>query len=223
MRVLLCSEGNHEGSQCDDNPQALKAIVLRVLPPGISCEWIDVHDLPRSNPMPGKGGGHFKLALKAFKYAMERQFDAVVLVTDADCHKERIKQFDEAQVHLHFRIPRAIGIAVQAFDAWILADQQAMSAVLDQNVPLQPLPENLDGGKGSARHPKQVCRKIMEQHGWTGRPSEFYAAVAAAMELDSVAQRCPLGFEPFLQRLRALAVSFPPHGASDAGGAGVVG
>ena len=96
MRILLVSEGKHEGHAADEKPQALWALVKRVVPPGTTFDWLDVHDLPRGNTLPGKGRGHFKLALKAMKHALDSGFDALVLVTDADGYKDRSDQFDEA-------------------------------------------------------------------------------------------------------------------------------
>jgi hypothetical protein len=204
VRVLLVSEGSHEGHPAEENPQALRAIVRRILPGSASYEWLDVHDLPRGNPFPGKGGGHFKLALKALKYAMDKGVDALVCITDADRRHERIKGFDEAQDSDRLKLPRALGIPVEAFDAWILADHKALGDALGVALSLLPSPEALDGGKGSARHPKQVCRALMQQHKWKGSQAEFYEAVCDCADLEVIAARCPKGFLPFLQRLRKL-------------------
>jgi len=204
VRTLLVSEGKHEGHAADEKPQALWALVKRVVPPGTTYDWLDVHDLPRGNTLPGKGRGHFKLALKAMKHALDSGFDALVLVTDADGYKDRSDQFDEAQETTRFPIPRALGIAVEAFDAWILADHQALSTVLNKAVSLLPMPESYKGPKGSPKHPKQVCKSLIEEHGWDGSGAEFYAAACACADLDVLADRCPRGFQPFLQRLRGL-------------------
>src|SRR5438270_6792632 len=107
------SEGTHEGHPAEENPQALRALVRRVLPASTTYEWLDVHDLPRGNPFPGKGGGHFKLALKALKHATDNKFDALVCVTDADRRHERIAEFDRAQESDRLRLPRALGIPVE--------------------------------------------------------------------------------------------------------------
>jgi hypothetical protein len=197
VRVLLISEGSHEGHPAPEKPQALEAIVKRVVSSSASYHWISVRNLPRGNPLPGKGGGHFKLALKAMWYATKNAFDAVVLVTDADGDYERIRQFDQAQESTRFGIPRAFGIPVEAFDAWILADQQALSNVVGKTVPMQPDPESM-------RRPKEACRALMEDYGWRGSQAQFYAAVCAIADLDVIARRCPKGFGPFLDRLRML-------------------
>jgi hypothetical protein len=204
VKVLLVSEGKHEGHADEEKPQALRALVARVLPAETTFEWLDVHDLPRGNTITGKGKGHLKLALKAMKHAIDCGFDALILVTDADRQQDRIAQFDAAQQSIRFPIPRALGIPVEAFDAWILADHQAMSNVLKAEVSLLPLPENYAGPKGSPRHPKQVCRALMRQHAWDGSPAEFYEAVCACADLDVIADRCPRGFQPFLARVRDL-------------------
>lgn len=208
MRVLLISEGSHEGRPAEENPQALRAIVQRVLPRSATYDWLDVHDLPPGNPYPGKGGGHFKLALKALKYTTDKGFDALVCVTDADRRHERIEEFDAVQESDRLMLPRALGIPVEAFDAWILADHKALGDVLGAALSLLPWPETLDGGKGSPRHPKRVCRTLMDLHKWRGSQAEFYAAVCDCADLEAIAARCPKGFSPFLQRLRKLGERF---------------
>jgi hypothetical protein len=197
VRVLLISEGTHEGSPEESKPKALQAIAERILPEWCSFQWLSVRELPRGNPLPGKGGGHLKLAFKAMQYGLDHDFDVLILVTDEDGYPERAEQFDEAQQSTRFTIPRALGIPVGSFDAWILADQQALSRVLIANVPTQPTPEEI-------RDPKTLCRELMKEHGWQGTQAEFYEAVCRALNLDSVAERCPRGFAPFLERLRLL-------------------
>jgi hypothetical protein len=198
MRALFISEGPHEGNLADERPQALRCLVQRVLPSQVSYEWLNVRDLPRGNPLPGKGGGHFKLALKALWHATREQFKAVILVTDADGNRERITQFQQAQESDRFAVPRAFGIAVEEFDAWLLADHQALSQVFQRSVSMQRSCE-------STRHPKETCRELMKQHEWTGSQSELYEAVCQCADLQVVANRCPLGFAPFLDRLQGRA------------------
>jgi hypothetical protein len=205
VKVLLVSEGAQEGQKAEEKPQALQALVRRVLPESATYQWLDAHRLPRGNPFPGKGNGHFKLALRALKYATAKKFDAVVCVTDADRRQERIKEFDAAQESDRFGLPRALGIPVEAFDAWVLADHKALSDVLGAAVSPQSSAETLDGGKGSPRHPKQICRSLMRRHEWKDSQAAFYAAVCGRADLEVIAARCPKGFQPFLQRLQRLA------------------
>jgi hypothetical protein len=200
MRVLLISEGPHEGNPDDERPQALRCLVQRVLPAEATYTWLNVRDLPHGNPLPGKGGGHFRLALKALRYATREQFQAVILVTDADGNRERIAQFQQAQESDRFALPRAFGIAVEEFDAWILADHQALSLIFQRSVGMQRSCESI-------RHPKVICRELMKNHGWTGSQSGLYEAVCRCAAFQVVADRCPLGFAPFWERLQSLAVT----------------
>ena len=129
--------------------------------------------------------------------ATKKGFDGVVLVTDADRNHKRIDEFDQAQASTRFEIPRALGIPVEEFDAWLLADQQALSQVLGKSVSMQPHPESI-------REPKEFCQELMNKYEWGGKKSEFYEAVCKRFDLEIVAKRCPKGFAPFLDRLRKL-------------------
>jgi hypothetical protein len=136
------------------------------------------------------------LALKAMMVATKEGFDGVILVTDADGHQERIGQFEQAQESKKFQIPRALGLPVNEFDAWILADHHALSQVLRMTIAEQEAE--------SLRHPKEACQKLLKQHGWKRSQAEFYEEVCRSADLQVVAVRCPLGFAPFLLRLRSL-------------------
>lgn len=196
MRVLLVSEGTHEGNPDDERPQALRCLVQRVLPADTEYVWRSIRQLPRGNPVKGKGGGHFKLALKAMMVAMKEGFDTLILVTDADGKPERIREFEQAQASQKYPIPRALGLPVEEFDAWILADHEALSAVLGKSVPAHRAE--------SIRHPKEVCQELLAKHGWRDRPAACYEAVCRRVDLQVLADRCPKGFAPFLERLRGL-------------------
>lgn len=197
MRVLLISEGTHEGHPDPARPQALEAIARRILPASAEFTWMSVRDLPRGNPVPGKGGGHFKLAMKAMWHGAKSGFDGLVMVTDADERHERIQQFEHAQASQTFSIHRALGIPVEKFDSWILADQLALSQVLGTTVQMQPSPEAI-------HRPKEQCASIMVKGCWTGSHAEFYERVCQSADLNVVASRCPIGFKPFYERLQAL-------------------
>jgi hypothetical protein len=204
VTVLLLSEGKHEGLDNPEACQALQALVARVLPDWTQFVWRDIHDLPRGNPAPGQGGGHLRVALRAMQEAVRMKTLAVVCVTDADGRHERIEEFDRAQEHPHFTIPRALGLAVEAFDAWMLADHAALSRVFEATVDPLPGPETFTGGKGRPNHPKVFFRELMRRHNWGRSTADCYEAVCACADLDLMAERCPLGFAPFLKRLRQL-------------------
>jgi hypothetical protein len=126
-------------------------------------------------------------------------FDALVLVIDQDNPEERRQQqLDRAQDDLRFPIRRALGVAIRTFDAWMLADERALSALSGCDVPRQRDPEGLSD-------PKLVCRKLREGGECSDvSTSEFYAHLAEHLELSWLEQRCPKGFRPFAERVRKL-------------------
>jgi hypothetical protein len=149
MKVLLVGEGAHERSG------ALEAFVCRLAKPPIECDSAPVSrdDIHTHR---GKGQGFFKRAVRWLWEGPRRGYDAVVLVIDEDGHPERIDEVDCAQDETSItNIPRALGVAVRTFDAWMLADERALSTALPQNVPRQPTPESI-------KDPKQVCKDLRD-------------------------------------------------------------
>jgi hypothetical protein len=145
----------------------------------------------------GRGQGYFKRALRWVLDAHERGFDAVVILVDHDGHPERVREFDDAQVNQSIPFRRALGVAIRTFDAWMLADEHALSAVLGYTVTRQPNPENV-------RDPKQKCVGLLSNCSQAMSQREMYAATAAGADLDVVAERCPRGFAVFAGRVRNL-------------------
>lgn len=120
------------------------------------------------------------------------------MIDQDDPAERRQQQFDRAQDSTVFPIRRALGVAVRTFDAWMLADEKALAAVLGCKCPRQKDPETLS-------EPKTKCQELLE----TGTTelsglSYLYAAVAEVAELTQIEERCRRGFAPFAQRVRAL-------------------
>ncbi len=191
MKVLLVSEGKHEALG------ALETLVRR-LSPKLSCTWRRVSDVKLAT-LHGKGRGFFKRALRFMIDAQKEGFDGLVFVIDEDNRAERIRELDDAQDSTAIGIRRALGCAVHTFDAWFLADEQALSTVLGSVIPKQPHPE------GSA-DAKAACRSLIEDSGSDLAQSDFYAKVAEVLDLDCLVARCPKGFAVFASRVRALGV-----------------
>lgn len=192
MKLLLVSEGKHE-LHGDANRGALQVVVERLL--GIECE---IETRKVSDPAiireVGKGDGMFKRAVAWMRFAMNHGFDAIVLVIDEDGFRDRLKQIDDAQATSVFEIPRALGLAIRTFDAWILADEVAMAKVLGAPVKRQPEMESI-------RDPKEVCRSLCENQ---MSLSEFYSLVLEAANIAELETRCAKGFAPFAKRVRSL-------------------
>jgi hypothetical protein len=192
MNVLLVSEGIHEEAG------ALEALVMRVEPRIKSCAW-----QPSSRKdiatRKGKGQGFFKRAVRWILQARKEGYDALVLVIDEDGRPQRVRELNEAQDERSQTggYPRALGIAIRSFDAWILADEKALSTVLNCVVDRQPSPEN-------NRDPKQSCASLLAHGAVEMRPRDFYAAVTERTDLQCLRDRCPNGFGIFAARVSSL-------------------
>lgn len=194
MKVLLISEGAHEQSG------ALETLCSRLLERPLECEHRSaIHDQPR-RLLQGKGGKFKKKALAWLSDAREDGYDAVVYLIDFDKgNDDRIAQFDEAQtVSISgFDLPRAFGVAVRSFDAWMLADETALSTALGRTVSCQSLPED-------NRDPKTTAREIAAKQ---LALRDLYTKVAESARLDTLCERCPKGFAPFAARIRGWPVT----------------
>ena len=140
----------------------------------------------------GKGGGFFKRSIGWMLTAKKRGFDALILLIDRDRETERVRQLDLAQAFEQVEFRRALGVAIESFDAWILADEKALTKILGRPVRTQKTPESI-------RRPKEACAELGILR------SDLYDEVCQILEIEALTQRCPEGFAPFAQRVRDLA------------------
>jgi len=188
MRVLIVGDGPHE--------EAALPILVRQINARIGATEFDrFKNIPR--PVHGRGNRILKRALGWFFQAAKRGFDGIVLLIDEDGDHDRRRAIDEAQESIATQFPRACGIAIRSFDAWFLADQVALSAVLERTIQRQPDPER-------HAHPKQACQRLIQESD-TSSLSELYRRLAECMDLDTVCERCPDGFTPFAERIARLS------------------
>lgn len=189
MKLLIISEGKNELHG------ALPVLVQRLL--ARTCSYdvkkISDHDL---RVHAGKGNCFTKKAIRCLVHASERGYDGVVVVIDQDNDRSRIGQFQKAQEHQQNPIPRALGIAVRTFDAWMLADEVAIATAVGQAVQKQPDPESMSD-------PKTVGMQLKSSLPSLGL-SDLYLAIAQAARLEVLLDRCPTGFAPFARYVRTL-------------------
>lgn len=188
MRVLLVSEGDHELGG------ALQSLVHRLLDRPVEFDPCEPDDA-RYRQHHRAGETRYAGLARAWLRAAERGgFDALVLLIDRDGDDRRRRQFNQMQEDLSIRQPRALGVAVEEFDAWMLADEQALGGALNlPKLPRQPAPENV-------KDPKELCESLHPGVAWR----EVYATIGNTASLDVIEQRCPKGFAPFAARVRAL-------------------
>ena len=189
------SEGRHElGTREGDS--ALEILVRRLNGDIRQCKSKPVSK-KNIHAHHGKGKGYFKRALRWMLEANKRGYDALILVIDQDNRPERGQELTEAQNDTLVSLRRALGVAIRTFDAWMLADEQALTRVLRHTVERQPNPEEI-------RDPKGVCADLLDDSQVSMSQSELYSAVADAADIDTMEARCPKGFAPFAERVRGL-------------------
>ena len=191
MRALIVSEGKHE------QKGALETLLLRLR--GSAFASHDHKNMCDNSihTHPGKGGRLFKRAVRWLEEAKKHKFDVLVLLIDEDGDHARISHVDKAQEYDRESLPRALGVAVQTFDAWMLADETAVSTATGPTVQRCPEPETI-------RDPKRMCADLLRDGTKRQTQSQMYAAIAKEARLETLVERCPQGFAPFADRLRAL-------------------
>lgn len=195
--VLIVAEGEHEraGGHAD---AALPTLVRRLLGDGIDLQVSIKPNRKVSGHMhAGKGDRLGRKFIGIVQFAEREGFDAVVILMDHDGDDTRLKSATYAQEARLTSFPRAVGIAVRAFDAWILADHVALSSVLATTVDMQPNPEAISD-------PKKVCKSLRDAAGGNRRLRDLYSAVAAIVDLRILRARCPTGFAAFAERVEGL-------------------
>ena len=206
MKILLLSDGPHElgslreASSGTREPFALQALVERMIASAGEFTPRKFSDTSVRGTH-GKGHGLTKRAVAWLRYAQQNEFDAVVAVVDEDGERERLRAIDQAQEDRLFDLPRAFGIAIRSFDAWMLADVRALCHVMGTNVDEQSDPEAM-------RDPKGVFAALLECHSVEMSQREAYAAISGQAEIERIQSRCPKGFEPFARRLEELCRLF---------------
>ena len=190
MKILLVGEGASELHG------ALETLVRRLGMADAAIEFDRVSN-PQIHAHHGKGQGYFKRAVRWMLEAQKRDYDALILVIDEDGNFERLQEFASAQEYANTRIRRALGVAVKTFDAWMLADEKALTSVLGCNVTRQPQRETIVD-------PKRVCRDLFNESERSLSPREMYAEIAEHIDIAVLKDRCQKGFTPFAQRVASL-------------------
>jgi len=204
-------EPNQEYASGDDLP-ALPRLIHRLLgqPEDVSYTPLLFRKVRGGK---GKEGKWEKKAKRAILDAERRRFQAVVIVVDRDRQpsRERLDPLKRArdQMSAEGPAPCAVGLAVETFDAWMIADGKAIEKAGGDPSRSHPDPEKLSGKEGSGDHPKERAYEIL------GPPNVLggkYAVVAAAADLQFLEQRCSKGFKPFAADVRRCLKPVVPGG-----------
>ncbi len=197
MKILLVAEGEHELHPHEEN-SALAEIVRQLLP---SVSQIDrkkmIDPAVQQMPVHGKKRAHQKRLMMWIRWAEKQGYDAIIAVVDEDGKADRKKAVDDLQESTFSAMPRAVGLAIRMFDAWMLADERALTAVLGGTVRRQKTPEEI-------KRPKEEFDRLLNASQNSLSQREAYLQVAQQLSLDNVAERCPKGFAPFKRHIEQL-------------------
>ncbi|HMO27474.1 MAG TPA: DUF4276 family protein [Tepidisphaeraceae bacterium] len=200
MRVLVAGEGESEigPTRADEARRAALGVLIRRLlhPVVLSIEYTSIK---RIQPPRGKGGAFEKKAIRLLEEAEARGFDAAVFLIDRDgpANRERQLQLDAAQQTTRHTLGRAFGVAIEAFEAWLLADETAITLVSQNRCSRQPDPQ-------ATRDPKSALEQLL---GVIQGKRTLYPLLAEQAKLDVIIDRCPDGFGVFADRVRRLSVA----------------
>ena len=190
MRVLVVAEGKHELHG------ALGNLLEKLGGDGSSFDYDRVSN-NTIHAVHGTGNGYFKRARRWLIEAEKRGVDALIFLIDEDGKAERIEQIRRAQNYPIPQLPRAMGVAIRMFDAWMLADEKALTEVLDYNINKQADPETI-------RNPKQMCEELLTNSQIEIPQREMYARVSSKINIDILCNRCQSGFRPFATYVRNI-------------------
>jgi len=96
-------------------------------------------------------------------------------------------------------IPCAVGQAVEAFDAWMIADGKAVAEAGGNASRSHPAPENLNGEEGTGNHPKERAAEIFGGSEGLGAKC---AQIASTVNIEFLKKSCPVGFAPFAAEVK---------------------
>jgi hypothetical protein len=201
-RILVVAEGEHELADFSENGSLI--ILLRRILADFSfrAECRPIKSFNRRvhvrDDRRARGDRHARKLIAILDEAEKGRFDAVCILFDRDGDKSRELAATTAQETNYVAIPRAVGVAVESYDAWYLADELALTTELKVNVDRQSDPE-------VEKSPKDKVRRLLQAHNYPVSQREFYSAIAASISLQLLINRCPAGFAVFHERVKSIS------------------
>jgi hypothetical protein len=206
LSILVLSDGPHEIGHTGDSAATgdglppLSMLVSRILgtPSHVQFKTGALRKAGRAH----KGEGHARKASLAIADARKEGHDAVVILLDADGDKvgrRAALERGRTDVPSTQSLPCAVGVAVETFDAWMIADGSAIGKAGGNASISHPSPESLGDKEGTGNHPKDRAGEIFGDKKALGPK---YKVVAAHVDTDLLEKCCPKGFGPFAQEIR---------------------
>ncbi|HYO55005.1 DUF4276 family protein [Archangium sp.] len=119
--------------------------------------------------------------------------DLAIVLVDADGKEERQAELDSALQNL--TVDAVAAVAIQEFEAWLIADDAAVKSVLRKSLTPPSPPERL-----RRRQAKELLQQWSDAHASKQDPAEIRRQLVQVCDLDTLARVCP-AFAEFLRRL----------------------
>jgi hypothetical protein len=123
----------------------------------------------------------------------ERMPHLALVLVDADGKEDRQADLDSALQGL--TVQAVAAVAIQEFEAWLLADVEALKSVFRKPLSPPKPPERL-----GRRQAKELLQQWSAEHASSKDPTELRRQLAEQCDLDTVAHVCP-AFAELLRRL----------------------
>ena len=124
--------------------------------------------------------------LEGFRYIKEGSgIDKAIVIRDADS-KDPVKLKNRMHDRISGRaypFPVRLLVVVQELEAWLLADESAVSAVTGKKTQIVQTPENLSD-------PKERLKEVLSEAG-ISYTSEIARKIAASVKVETIETRCP--------------------------------
>ncbi|HZI13531.1 MAG TPA: DUF4276 family protein [Myxococcus sp.] len=133
-----------------------------------------------------------RLLLTWADVSKEPELSVVLVDQDADAGRQESLTMAIQDIP----VETVIGVAIEEFEAWLIADPEALKSVFRQPVRLDRSPEKL-----RRREAKEQLQQWSEQHASSKDAAELRRKLAEQCDLDTVAQQCS-AFADFLNRLK---------------------
>lgn len=124
-----------------------------------------------------------------------KQPDLAVVFVDADGDEKRQGYLDTSVQGIP--VDAVVGVAIEEFEAWLIADAEALKSVFRQPLAPPKSPERL-----GRRRAKELLQQWCEQHGRSRDAGDIRGQLALLSDLETLSRQCG-AFATFLQKLRA--------------------
>jgi uncharacterized protein DUF4276 len=195
LKILVCGEGPNDIGKYERPPEdgTLQRLLAQLVDKELTFERLRIAHLGGRR----KHGGFAEKLKLALRELSHRECDALAYVVDGDRERDRDKRLREVRDKVSQGKLCAVGVAIRAIEAWLLADETAVNSAFGGQTPKTTKdPEEISD-------PKESLRQWLDAAGQSNY-SLAYAELARHLRIEILEKRCPRGFGTFADEIRAL-------------------